>query len=55
MGPGLTWQGNIVCVIEDTEEFSLTVIPRESWVIGVCHLGGVQAQSWQAVVTPLGM
>ena len=46
LGPGFTWEGNVVCVIKDTNEFPRAVIPREAWVAGVCDLGGVKAQSW---------
>ena len=28
LGPGFTWDGNVVCVIKDTSEFPRTVIPR---------------------------
>ena len=46
LGPGFTWEGNVVCVIKDTNEFPRTVLPSEAWVAGVCDLGGVKAQSW---------
>ena len=43
MGPGLTWEGNVVDVIEDTKKFPVTVVPCEAWMVGVGHLGGVKA------------
>ena len=43
LGPELTWEGNVVDVIKDTKKFPVTVVPRESWMVGVGHLGGVKA------------
>ena len=53
--PGLTWETDVVDMIEDTEKVSATVVPRESWVIGMGREGGVEAKSWQAVVAPFSM
>ena len=43
LGPGLRWEWNVVDAIEDTKKFPVTVVPRESWVVGVGRLGGVEA------------